>query len=183
MARFPRDGMVRAVQLLAAIKNEPSGGQAGRVEVWRDGAHDKGVLCLRIESPAAPDFSDPSIRTRILLASLLPALFLVASVQCLLDCPAGSTGGGATIVVAGASHDQHAPVTFRRGERSSWRRVAPSSGPAGFPPASPALESRVLKSGFSEVLHLAQDGPLGLAKCWQFHWRTALEPRAPSSVS
>ena len=24
---------------------------------------------------------------------------------------------------------------------------------------------------------------LGLAKCWQFYWRTASEPRAPSSVS
>lgn len=126
-------------------------------------------------------------RTRFILISLFPALWLVASANCLIDavCACASNGFGSSISSRGqGKHDTSDSVgSFDQSARRWSRRLNVQSGPDGLP--TPFTHSPVQRPHLEhlEAFSVGSRSSFGLAKCWQFRWRTALEPRAPSSVS
>lgn len=126
-------------------------------------------------------------RARTIVVSLIPVLLLVTSVNCFSDlvcgCACDHSGSG---LFAGGHNQQHAPASDNSFDQvvGRWsRRINIQPGSDEFPsPVSIAQSQYVLPVqtvGFCDCSSLT----LGLAQCWQFHWRTALEPRAPSLVS
>jgi hypothetical protein len=125
-------------------------------------------------------------RARVMLAWILPTLSLAAG-QCVLEPLGGSPADFVCASLSDSRQGEHHRMpdarSFEQLARLLNRRLATQSGPNGFPVpiAGPELQlaalGRVCLSAFSSAESLA------LAQCWQFRWRTALEPRAPSSVS
>jgi hypothetical protein len=126
-------------------------------------------------------------RARAILVSLIPALLLLASADC-FSTPLSPCGGDALCSLRSAGdHAQHnqppADNSFAQVVQRWSRRLNAPPGCAGFaaPPAltvSPSVLPGLI------VARIALPLPnLELAQCWQFHWRAALEPRAPSLVS
>ena len=126
-------------------------------------------------------------RVRIVICSLLPALWVLAAGHCLADPVGGCAEGCCRTFVSATEGNDHAPLTdvrsFEQSARLFNRRAGMETGWGGLlvPVAASA-------PGFGDLEQAS--GPLtvstealGLAKCWQFYWRTASEPRAPSSVS
>jgi hypothetical protein len=123
-------------------------------------------------------------RTRTVLISLIPAFWLVAAMNCLgqaLGAGNDASTHGFLLTTAHGTHDipsleSSRDQAFRRG----GRRINFQPSEDDFSPPS-LVQIAQLASGqtASLLLHL----PAGLAQRWQFLWRTALEPRAPSSVS
>jgi hypothetical protein len=126
-------------------------------------------------------------RVRTVICSLLPALWLLAAGHCLADSVSGCTDGCCQTSVSETKGDGHQPLTDARasdqGARLLNRRLGPQTGWAGLltPAAVPASGLGEPEDASAPVT-VSSDAP-GLAKCWQFYWRTACEPRAPSSVS
>jgi hypothetical protein len=184
MAGFLDRGIVPArMQLLAAFRNQTPGAHSGPAEGWCHVTQQHGMLWFRVECSASGDTGATASRAGFMLASLLPVLLLVASGHQIIVPATGGTGARPCILAAAGSSDHHHPLELRRGEQMARRRAGTPFGPGGFPTAIPSLASRTIELGRLEFSSIDTDGPLGLAKCWQFHWRTALEPRAPSSVS
>jgi hypothetical protein len=126
-------------------------------------------------------------RARLILALLLPAMCLAASAACLLD---PVTGGACnplmSWVSAGghAKHDASNSVCLLEQSVRRWsRRLNEHSGPAGTPIPVTTSQFQLPQLEQIEALGVGSQSSFGLAKCWQFRWRTALEPRAPSLVS
>ncbi len=126
-----------------------------------------------------------SVRT--VICSLLPALWLLAAGHCLADSASGCSDGCCRTAVSAADHGGLAPLkdvrSFEQSARLLNRRAGMQTGWGG--PLAPAA---VAAPGLGELeqssarLTVSTEA-FGLAKCWQFYWRTASEPRAPSSVS
>jgi hypothetical protein len=123
----------------------------------------------------------------VILALLLPALWLVASANRLIDpvsgCGSNRLGASVSTCGHGKQDASNSVCSFEKSARRWSRRLNEQSGPDGFP--APVTISRFQLSQLKHVETLRVDSQtsFGLAKCWQFRWRTALEPRAPSSVS
>ena len=125
-------------------------------------------------------------RIKVMLGSLLPALWLSATGYCFLDSISEYTGDRYVASILATRQGNRLPVqgscSFDQSARC-WSRRLWHSGPNGLPPflaGSDLVLPGLLQADIPLTL---SDGPFGLAKCWQFYWRTALEPRAPSSVS
>jgi len=126
-------------------------------------------------------------RTRAIFALLVPVMLLIASSSFGLDRPDGSANyclSSAVSVDTHCSDDYASPLcSFDQSVRRWSRRFNDQSAEDGFlsllvrPGIQPANLDRV--SGLSNDLHHAPE----LANCWQFRWRTALDPRAPSLIS
>jgi hypothetical protein len=126
-------------------------------------------------------------RARATLISLIPALLLLASAICFADpVPDSARDHFGASLCAGGQGRHHSPPaddSFDQAVRRWSRRLNVSSCGNGFaPPASLA------KARFSQLDRIA--GCIGfprvrpeLIQSWQFHWRTASEPRAPAFVS
>jgi hypothetical protein len=81
----------------------------------------------------------------------------------------------------GKHNSPSADTSFEQAAQRWGRRVNIQPGTDGFSPAALAQTQPQPDQGIpSSVLPSVR---LELAKCWQFLWRTALEPRAPSLVS
>jgi len=125
-------------------------------------------------------------RMRLLLGAMLPALWLLATGHCCLGSTtdfAGQRCGASTI----APHDgQRLPspcsCSFEQLARTASRRAWVNSG-FGGPPLLVASDSAFLDCLPNEGSLRVCRFSAGLDNSWQFHWRTALDPRAPSSVS
>jgi hypothetical protein len=124
---------------------------------------------------------------RIVICSLLPALWVLAAGHCLADPVSGCPDGCGRTLVSATEGSDHAPLTdvrsFEQSARLLKRRMGMQTGWGGL--LMPAAGSA---SGLGELEHASapltvSTDALGFAKCWQFYWRTASEPRAPSSVS
>jgi hypothetical protein len=126
-------------------------------------------------------------RVKTILALLIPALWLVASMSCALDPVNGFATEGSSSTLSSRGHgkaDSSAPSDSLAQSARRWsRRTNIQSGHDG--PSTPiALSSwQSLPTVHSAALPAHYRFSLNLANCWQFYWRTALEPRAPSSVS
>ena len=141
----------------------------------------------QIERFPLGDVKRVMIRMRLVLVSLLPALVLFANEHyCLGSTMVGASDCCPPFILAG-KQGTRLPVqyscSFERSARGSSRRAGVDSGPNGFAPFSAAPDSVLCKFLPADISLTVCRIPAGLARSWQFHWRTALEPRAPSSVS
>jgi hypothetical protein len=118
---------------------------------------------------------------------LIPLLWLVASLNTLGDSvPSPDRRPSASAISTGGHGGQDFGAFACSSEQSirRWsRRLNETSGTIGFTPV-PTLSGYLLLlpdhvSDASGFLHLS----LVFGNSWQFHWRTALEPRAPSIIS
>jgi len=124
---------------------------------------------------------------RIVIGSLLPALWVLAAGHCLADSVSGCADGCGRPLVSAREGSDQAPLkdvrSFEQSARLLNRRAGMQTGWGGL-----LVPVAISAPGFGELepasvpLTVSTDA-LGLAKCWQFYWRTAGEPRAPSSAS
>jgi hypothetical protein len=126
-------------------------------------------------------------RVRIVLCSLLPVLWVLAAGHCVADPASACPDGCGRTLVSAAGHDGHTPLndvrSFEPPARLLNRRMGTPTG-WGIVPALPVGSASGLHDLERALAPLTvSPEALGLAKCWQFYWRTASEPRAPSFVS
>jgi len=128
-------------------------------------------------------------RVKIMLASLLPLLWLATSGYSSALAPFNNAvvRGHTSLSISSVKHGQGGPMEAacssgksarilnrRAGTHSSLDRIS-----------TPVVISDSRLSGLRQV-RISFNGAetsSGLAQCWQFYWRTASEPRAPSAVS
>ena len=127
------------------------------------------------------------VRVKVMLVWLLPTLGLAGSEQYVLEPASGFPPcfSRASFSAAGQGKRPRMPDvrSFEQLARLQNRRMGTESGPSGMPVPVPGSAPQFLALGRIYLPAVSSEAALGLAKCWQFHWRTALEPRAPSSVS
>jgi len=137
------------------------------------------------------EFENPSLSPRlcritVVIASFLPALWLALSGPSSLAPVAGCVTCGVLAWAANSKdtgQDRSASAyAFETSARPTNSRIGVQTGPDRF--SSPAGVASV----FAEPARLAlsfhaPEKLMALAHSWQFDLRTALEPRAPSSVS
>lgn len=125
-------------------------------------------------------------RARMILISLLPVLLLVVTANCFGAPVCSHDRPGAVSGILGGKQVKHDTSTCEdllpQAARRWGRRV-------NVPPGTDEFVSTILtaRSCFrlpdqtesADVPHPTLD----LAQCWQFHWRTAFPPRAPSLVA
>jgi hypothetical protein len=126
-------------------------------------------------------------RIRVMLGCLLSALLLWATGYCFLESLGEHAGDRQVASISATRQGSRFPIqsscSFEQLARCWNRRIWVHSGPDGFPVFLAASDLALPCLPQADCPLTFCDGPLGLAKSWQFHWRTALEPRAPSSVS
>jgi hypothetical protein len=122
-----------------------------------------------------------------MLVTLLPAFWLVASDSNAAGPAVAGADGRVRTLISVCDNGKKVPLQDALArdhkQRHSTRRLGAEPRPNGPTPAfvvSADLLPRLERVGLFSAVAQA---PLDLAGCWQFYWRTALEPRAPSSVS
>ena len=122
---------------------------------------------------------------RAVLAMLISALWLVASGHAVLDEADPEFVGLNSSSTSSVEHGKRGPLGHACYKDPAARRInrrfgTQLSGDGSSPPltTSPALPMVEPPSTLFPASAL-----LGLAECWQFHWRTALDPRAPARIS
>jgi hypothetical protein len=124
---------------------------------------------------------------RTVICSLLPALWVLAAGNCLADSVCRCADGCGQTSISAREHSSHPPpkdaLVFEQLARLLNGRTGtqPGWGSLLIPTAVSASGPGELEFPCAPLTISAE--AFGLAKRWQFHWRTALEPRAPSSVS
>ena len=125
-------------------------------------------------------------RVKVILVAVMPALFMLVSTDCLGDstsschrdnfCCLFSPGG------SGKHKSPSADNSFDSTVQRCTRRVNVQPGTDGF--GTPvALAQTVIRPQQTISPFVLLPTNLEPIQSWQFLWRTALEPRAPSSVS
>jgi hypothetical protein len=124
-------------------------------------------------------------RARLILGSLLPVFWLLGVATCQSESEFFATGGSLASFSAAKGQGDHNPTDLAQALHQATlrfgRRVNLQSGPSGCP-APIALSQSTTPQPENGSFVRFPDG-FGLANNWQFHWRTALDPRAPSLVS
>ncbi len=126
-------------------------------------------------------------RMKIMIGSLLPLLWVLAVGPGLLDPAAECVTDASLSAIRQARHGKQSPLqapdsVFAQSIRSGSRRPSMCSGPDGV---IPFLNSASRAPGFvqTDAAPSLSEVPIALARTWQFFWRAAREPRAPSLVS
>jgi len=126
-------------------------------------------------------------QVRVILVSLLPAFWLVASDSCSAGAAADGADGSGGSLVSACAHGKKGPLqdalALDQRARNSTRRLVAQPGRTGFTPAFVSSDFQLSRFEPVGLFFAVAEAPPDLAGCWQFYWRTALEPRAPSSVS
>jgi hypothetical protein len=121
-----------------------------------------------------------------MLTLLLPTLCLAGG-QCVIVPVGGYTVYFACASLSDARRGEHHRMpdarSYEQLARLLNRRVGMQSGPGGFPVPVAGSEQPLAALGPVCLSVSSSAESLALGQCWQFRWRTALEPRAPSSVS
>jgi hypothetical protein len=128
-------------------------------------------------------------RLKIMVASLLPLLWLAATASGFTDAPGCGAGcGQRASISAAAGSGQRDPVgNFNLSKQQALRNLSRRAGMScasdgkSLPLISSASGLPRLERGSS--LFSVVEAPADLVRCWQFYMRTASEPRAPSVVS
>lgn len=126
-------------------------------------------------------------RVKITLVSLLPALWLMSSGQCFLD-PRGNSAApdpcdSTSAFESGQSCPSNTHSSIDLSARRSNPRVGSHSAKTNFPFVEPVVGSPAHSRRFLATFSSYSKAPLALTTRWQFDYRAAPEPRAPSSVS
>jgi hypothetical protein len=122
---------------------------------------------------------------RATLVILLPTLWLLASGHYLLDQADRGIVGPNVSSISIAESGKHSLLddAVNAAARRLNRRCGFQLNPDGPSlPGDVSLAARPSPENSYRLL-TASVAPLGLAESWQFHWRTALEARAPSRAS
>lgn len=125
-------------------------------------------------------------RAKLILNLLIPALWLSGSLGSFGEQVTYAAAGdpGKSLCAAGQKHDiSTSASSFDQIIRRAPRRptVQPGLEKALTPAVSAPADVRLISLSFS-CLDCSRD-TYGLAQSWQFRWRAALQPRAPSRVS
>lgn len=127
------------------------------------------------------------VRVKVMLVWLLPTLGLAGSGQYVFEPVGGFPACFARAAFSAAEHGKRPRMpdvrSFEQMARLQNRRMGTHSGHSGFPVPILGSEPRLLTLRQACLSAVSSEAALGLAKRWQFQWRTALEPRAPSLVS
>jgi hypothetical protein len=125
-------------------------------------------------------------RTKIALAALLPALWLLLCGQGLpeqcIDC-SNETCMDLTCTLQNGKHSSleavpSPDITARRATSRLGK-----SGNANTPLVTAVSREHAVEHAYLAILSARRQSPPGLVARWQFDCRAALDPRAPSSIS
>ena len=125
-------------------------------------------------------------RVKVILVAVMPALFLLVSADCYGDPTTRCGCDKLRFLFSADGNSKHtsplADIAFGQAVQRGSRRANVQPRTDGF--ASPVSlgQTQSFRPG-QNTLSLLPSISLELAQSWQFLWRTALEPRAPSSVS
>ncbi len=156
---------------------------ARSIQVFRYLSGPGGALGLRSQTASFPAI-EPAQRAVMVL--LISALWLVASGHAILDDADPGFVGVNSSRRSSVEHGKHGPLDYTCSLDLAARRINRRLGNQPNSDGSfPSLaNSPALPSGERPLTLLpASTAPLGLTECWQFDWRTALHPRAPSCIS
>lgn len=127
------------------------------------------------------------VYVRVMLAWLLPTLGLAAAGQYAFEPVSLFPADCACAFLSASGHGKPARLpdarSFERSTRVQLRRIGTHFGSSGTPAYAAGSEPQVFVSGPVILSASCPETTLSLAQTWQFQLRTALEPRAPSSVS
>jgi hypothetical protein len=125
-------------------------------------------------------------RARAVLISMIPALALLASLNCFgAPLPGGTCYSGNVLSPGGHGKHENHPATNSSDQalRRSSRRSNVQPGADGFAPPAAVAQGQSAIPRFTVVFSNPSQAGLELVQNWQFYWRTALEARAPSLIS
>jgi hypothetical protein len=127
-------------------------------------------------------------RVRIALVSLLPVLWLMASGQSFADpcrncAPANKYDSKFALESGKRCPSNEATAATDLSVRRTNARIGSQSAKQNFFPFEPTIGSRSVGQGFFAGFSSLRESPCALAVRWQFDYRAASEPRAPTSVS
>ena len=141
---------------------------------------------FRIEHPRVKGVKSGVNRVRTFCALLLPTLILIALPSLAIErssCP-GHYLGSSFSACGGCDHASSEFVrSFDQSARRSNRRFNDQSAPEESPRLDAPDQFPLLTLELDTRFTIVPLASLELANSWQFQWRTALAPRAPSSVS
>lgn len=125
-------------------------------------------------------------RVKVIVVAVLPALFLLVSADCFGDPTTGCGCGNFRCLFSAEGGGKHespwADNSFTSTVQRWSRRVNVQPGPDEFGAPVALAQPRIQpEQAISSVVPPLTS--LELIQSWQFLWRTALEPRAPSLVS
>jgi hypothetical protein len=125
-------------------------------------------------------------RAKVNLVVVMPALFLLVFADCFGDPTAGCGRGNFRCLFSaegGRKHKSSSPDSSFAPTGQRWsRRVNAQPGTDGFG-APAALAQTTVRPEHTIPSVVPLPAGLELIQSWQFLWRTALEPRAPSLAS
>jgi hypothetical protein len=126
-------------------------------------------------------------RLKVILIATVPALFLLVSADCFGD-PTIRYGcnGSQCVFSAHASGKHQLPLSDNSVDQvvpHGGRRVNVEPRADGFAPPVAPTQYQTLRHGERGRFRDLTGISLELSQSWQFLWRTALEPRPPSSAS
>ena len=125
-------------------------------------------------------------RVKLSLVALLPAFWLLASGQSLLDpcdiCASRGFDVSKSTFEGGKQCPLHSVCSFDTAARPVKSRIGPQVPKGKFMPLEPIARSHAVERT-PTLVSAQRESPIALATCWQFACRAALDPRAPSSIS
>ena len=126
-------------------------------------------------------------QVRVILVTLLPAFWLVASESNAAGPSGACADGRVRTLVSVCDHGKKGPwqelLARDHKPRHSTRRFGTRPAPHDPTPTFAVSSDQLPPLEQIELFSVVAEAPPDLAGCWQFYWRTALDPRAPSSVS
>jgi hypothetical protein len=127
------------------------------------------------------------VYVRVMLAWLLPTLGLAAAGQYGFEpislFPADGVSALLSPSTQGRRGREFDTRAFESSARLQQRRLGTHFGPSSPPAPAVLSEPQIMALDRVSLVACGSEATLCLAKGWQFQLRTALEPRAPSSVS
>jgi len=129
-----------------------------------------------------PRVKDDMDRVRLALVALLPTLFLLASGQSVQGVCERCVTSEAGSALGERGKPSAPPLTSTEfSARTAHARIGKYQGHGSLTPVEPFSELRSVEPP-TRILPAVHARPIALAVSWQFACRTALAPRAPSSV-
>jgi len=126
-------------------------------------------------------------RVKTTMVWLIPVLWLAAGIDCLSErvnrVPHSRTSAALSSDQCGKCESSTSVRSLEQSARRLSRRLDVESGPQKLYSPVAILERHPLLSAQSALSSARFQPASELTQAWQFLWRTAAEPRAPSSVS
>jgi hypothetical protein len=126
-------------------------------------------------------------RVKATMVWLIPALWLAAGIACLSETvngvPHSPTGKALSSDQCGNCESSTTVCSLEQSARRLGRRPDIESSPEKLHPPVAIFEHDCALYAQHAFSSARFQPALGLAQSWQFLWRTAIEPRAPSPVS